>query len=623
MTSPAAEPSTGPRVSGRVWAFRVFLVLALALVLVVARAGLDLGTGAPTPIDPTVLSIATQLALPATPSATAGFVSTTAPLPTRATLSGMILYSARSAAYSHLWAIAQGDPAPILLTDGEFDDREPAISPDGRQVAFASNREGGWDLYLLDLPTGEVRQVTRTAAFEGNPTWSPDGVWLAYESYGGDDLDIWVLRVDGSEPPIQLTDAPSMDASPTWDPGGRRVAFISDRDGLPDVFAANLDDPNERYLNLTRTPLVAEADPAFSPDGASIAYSGRGNGLDLIYVSATEGANDLREVGLGRNPEWSPKGDAIGATLPSAQSSHFVLYPLVATDVTSVGFPAIQGILDLAWGPGTPPEGAAWLPPTSSAVAATTADPAARVALARLGGVNAPSAMLSELVDEAFVGLRARAARDIGWDILGTLEYAFVGVNAPLPPGFAFNDWLYTGRGFALDSRGLSSGLLEVVREDYGGETYWRVFVKASPQDGSIGEPLRVRSWDFTTRYTGDPTTYDRGGSLKATLPHGYYYDLTQLAADFGFERVPAMSNWRTYFPGARYSEFARTDGLTWLQAMLQIYPPEAIVTPTPYRTPTATPTRTPIPTATAWWWRWILTATAQAQPTSTDTPSP
>jgi hypothetical protein len=203
------------------------------------------------------------------------------------------------------------------------------------------------------------------------------------------------------------------------------------------------------------------------------------------------------------------------------------------------------------------------------------------------------------------------------------LEYAFVGINAPLPPGFAYNDWLYTGRGFALDSRALASGLLEVVREDFGAETFWRVYVKASPQDGSVGEPLRVRSWDFSTRYTGDPTTYDRGGSLKAALPEGYYVDLTQLAADFGFERVPAMSNWRTYFQGARYNEFARTDGLTWLEAMMEVYPPEAIVTPTAYQTPTSTPTRTPIPTPTPWWWRWILTATAAALPTATHTPTP
>jgi TolB protein len=100
-------------------------------------------------------------------------------------------------------------------------------------------------------------------------------------------------------------------------------------------------------------------------------------------------------------------------------------------------------------------------------------------------------------------------------------------------------------------------------------------------------------------------------------LPTGYYVDFTELAEDAGFHRLPAMANWRTYYPGARFSEFAHTDGLPWLEAMLLIYPPEAIITPTPFRTPTTTPTLTRVPTATPWWWRWLT-----PQPTRTPTPT-
>ena len=605
------------------------MALAVVAIALIAWAGLETGVAPAAPVDPTLLALATMLAQPATPSATAdALAAPNDPLPTRTTLSGTLIYSAREGGRSHLWAISQGDPAPVRLTSGDFDDREPAVSPDGRWVAFASDRNGGWDLYLLDLVSGEVRQLTQTASFEGQPTWSPDGIWLAYEYYAGEDLDIRILPVDGSEDPIQLTDAPSMDSSPSWDPAGHRIAFISDRDGLPDVFLANLQDPDERYLNLTETPLISEADPAFSPDGSSLAYSGRGNGLDFIYVTSLGApGREGREIGLGRNPEWSPRGEVLGAVLPSAQTSHFLVYPLVSADLGSIGFSSIRGIQGLAWsGGGLPADLSGWPPgdvPPHPGVVPISSTTGERVALARLAGVDAPSPMLSDLIDETFLELQARSAREIGWDVLARLENAVVGINAPMPPGFAYNDWLYTGRAFALDQAALSSGLVEVVREDYGAETYWRLYLKVTPQDGSLGEPIRVRSWDFSSRYTGDPTTYDRGGSLKQALPDGYYVDFTQLAADYGFERVSAMSNWRTYFQAARYNEFARTDGMTWLEAMRQIYPEEAIVTPTPYRTPTSTPTRTPRPTLTPWWWRWILTATALAQPTSTSTQTP
>ena len=193
----------------------------------------------------------------------------------------------------------------------------------------------------------------------------------------------------------------------------------------------------------------------------------------------------------------------------------------------------------------------------------------------------------------------------MGWDFLGNLGYAFVGINDPLPPGFAYNDWLYTGRAFAFSQAAFQAGWVEVVREDFGAQTYWRVFVRASRQDGSQGVPLRQHPWDFSTRYLGDPVTYDQGGSVKEQIPQGFYVDFTMLAADYGFERLPALHNWRTYFPAARFDEFAQIQDLDWESAMLEIYPRAAIVTPTPYQTPTTTPTNTPRPTPTPWWWRW------------------
>ncbi len=279
----------------------------------------------------------------------------------------------------------------------------------------------------------------------------------------------------------------------------------------------------------------------------------------------------------GDSPTWSPDGATILGILPSPAGSSVVAYAPGGQATIPFGFSIDGPISSLAWtSAGLPGEAyAAGLDP-SGAIAAATETPSAssiRLDLASLPGVAAPRALLVGGAASAFEGLYARVARDSGWDFLSVLDNAFVGLNDPLPPGFAFEDWLYTGRAFAFAQAAYNAGWVEVVREDFGGETYWRIFVRANRQDGSQGEPLRLRPWDYSVRYTGDPAAYDAGGGLRGTTPSGYYVDFTQLAADQGFRRLPAMANWRTFFPGARFSEFARTDGLTWMDAMLQIYP--------------------------------------------------
>ena len=84
-------------------------------------------------------------------------------------------------------------------------------------------------------------------------------------------------------------------------------------------------------------------------------------------------------------------------------------------------------------------------------------------------------------------------------------------------------------------------------------------------------------------------------------------------AAQYGWHRLPALTNWRTYYAGARYNELAYTEGLDWRAAMLQLYPPEVLVTPTVVIPPTRTPTRTPM-----WWQTPTPTRTPTFRPTNT-----
>jgi hypothetical protein len=217
------------------------------------------------------------------------------------------------------------------------------------------------------------------------------------------------------------------------------------------------------------------------------------------------------------------------------------------------------------------------------------------------------------MVDESFQSLRSRIASEAGWDFLSTLENAYVPLTAPLDPGMG-NDWLYTGRAFTLDTLPMNAGWLVAMREDYGAETYWRIYLKALPQDGSAGMPLHDLPWDFDARLNGDTTTYEQGGEKAAAIPTGYWIDFTERALVYGWERLPALPTWRDSIPAARFNEFAATGGKDWQTAMLELYPLEVMITPSPVFPPTRTPTAT---------LRWYVSPTPTAIPTARPTFTP
>jgi TolB protein len=627
MADPSSSPSEPPPpTSGtragflRRWAFRTFLLLIIlalgGLGWAVAHLGPVTSTPGPETAGPAEVGTATSSPEP-------GVIPLALPAATRQTAEGMLVFASRNAGHTHLWVLVPGDPAPVQLTFGDWDDRDPAVSPDGGRVAFASRREGGWDLFVLDLTTGGVQRLTDAGGYAGHPTWSPDGQWIAYEGYQNGDFDIWIHPTGGGQPDIRLSH-PGMDISPAWDPlSGRRIAFVSDADGLPDIFLADLDDPDDRFANLTRSRGPAYSDPTFSPDGTRLAYTRRQDGLRTILVHHLASPEKAAQaLGPGEEAVWSPDGGVLLAVLVSPTQEQVIGYSMTQAEMLPAGLALTGNVSSLDWSDA----GVSSLPvaPSGGAAVVTTRELAqgARLTLVDLQGISAPRPSLVQGVELDFGDLRLRIADASGWDFLDTLQNAFVGMNDPLPPGFSHEDWLYTGRAFAFNAAAYQAGWAEVVREDFGGETYWRVYVRASRQDGSLGEPLRARPWNFESRYLGTPSVYDSGGTPKPQAPTGYYVDFTELAEDAGFHRLPAMTNWRTFYPGARFNEFAHTDGLSWLDAMLLVYPPEAIVTPTPFRTPTTTPTLTRVPTATPWWWRW-LTPQPTRTPTATRTATP
>jgi TolB protein len=553
---------------------------------------------------------------------------------------GLIVLGLQEGAYSRLFAYHPESLPLTRLTYGPWDDLMPAISPDGTRLAFSSNRNGYWNLYVMELSSGEVFQITDSQDYEGAPSWSPDGLWLAYESYsvesqGG--LDIFVRSIEGGDS-IRLTEDPAADYSPSWSSQGRSIAFVSNRSGDPEIWLADLDQAGEdRFLNISQSLQSWESHPAWSPDGSKLAWVANENGYRSLYVwdssAATESSYIPLYIGSGDWPVWSPDANTILSAISAPNQSYLTAYP---SDSPGLVLPAMRlpgEITGMSYGktgltsPLAPAYQEAvraeptplWLPVLTS----LPDIPQGRGHVVPLEDVEAPQPYLHDMVDESFQALRNQIAQVSGWDFLYNLESAYTPLTASLAPGLE-EDWLYTGRAFTFTTLPINAGWLAIVREDFGPHTYWRVYVHARFQDGSAGMPMHTPPWDFTARYSGSTGDYERGGALAPSVPPGYWIDFTRLAASYGWERVPALSLWGASYSAARFNEFVHSGGLDWHTAMLELYPPEVLITPTAivpptrtltptnywYKSPTPSLTPTPRPTLTP------------LAPTSTPTPS-
>ncbi len=567
-----------------------------------------------------ILSTPTETPLPARevsePEETVTFVPTPSPLsPEEASSFGIAYLSYYEGLHSRLFAFSLGEGRKIRLTSGEWDDITPALHPNGRSLAFASNRSGNWDLYVMNLENGEISRLTNTPEYDASPSWSPDGLWLAYESYVSDgsegNLEIFIRPVDGSQPPIRLTNDPAADHSPAWSPQGRKIAFVSTRDNNADIWIADLDQVDQRYQNISRSLDAVDAHPAWSPDGNKLVWSSAPlNGIQTLRVWNAD-TPEVRPAWLngGDWAVWSSDGNALLVSLREPNRNYLTGYrfgeqslilPLVdlggeATGLTWGRNASSLEQLDRIFSEQQTPT-PLWAPAFES----SSALPGGRVSVVALGGVEAPHAMLQDGVDESFHALRTAVAQMTGWDFLASLEQAFLPLTSPLNPGM-IEDWLYTGRAFRFNTAPASAGWLVIMREDFGALTYWRVYLRARFQDGRQGAPLKDVPWDLIARHSGDPIAYEQGGRLMANPPPGYWVDFTRLAIAYGWERLSALSSWRMAFSSVRYNEYVLKEGRDWLSAMLEIYPKAALDTPTPVSSPTmtATPTQTPTPSPT------------------------
>lgn len=512
---------------------------------------------------------------------------------------GALVLSIREGTDIHLFAyqpflenIEEGtyNALPLTrITSGNQQDITPAISPDSTKIAFSSNREGFWDLYILDLISGETRKFTDTRTYDGNPTWSPDGQWLAYESYNINNLDIYIQDINQTQGPIPLTNHPAADYAPNWSGQGRRISYISTRNGVQEVWYADLDSvEKEKSVRVRNLPGVSVKHPTWTTDGRYLTWSivtEEGN-HSLVTWDADRPNLDPILAGTGDWPLWAGTGEVLYALIETPYDTFLTAYPGLKYDL-QVMMPAVKlpgPVAGFSWAKGIllpTPADAAQINPTPLWNPALLQDENSKIIkkdLFQLQDLNAPYPQLNQDAVSSFTSLRQETRDLSGWDFLSTLENVYLPLTEPIDLGVNQN-WLYTGRGLSVNDIPRLANWLIMVREDYGTQTFWRLYIRANVQNGSQGLPLQNYFWDFNARYSSSNLNYENGGAISNSIPEGYWIDFTQLAAAFGWERFPAQSHWQYSESAARYQYFAFRQGLSLRSALLELYSPQAIQT--------------------------------------------
>jgi Tol biopolymer transport system component len=227
-----------------------------------------------------------------------------------------------------IWTVGPDGSEPVNLTaDSPRVDAVPNYSADGQRIAFMSNRitaqnpSGDFELFVMGADGSDLKQLTANRLDDEEPTWSPDGRWLAFSRdfdpvQGKTDMDVFKVRLDGTGERNLTRSRGVDDLQPEWSPSGRRIAFASERAGRKNLDIYTMRPDGTRWRRLTHSPKGGHEHPSYSPDGRQIAFNTNRDKKFEIYKMRWDGRREIRLTVTTGNygnalPDWSPDGTRI------------------------------------------------------------------------------------------------------------------------------------------------------------------------------------------------------------------------------------------------------------------------------------------------------------------------
>jgi Tol biopolymer transport system component len=244
-------------------------------------------------------------------------------------------------------------PDPTPETPDEWQDIEPAWSPDGTRIAFVSNRvteskpDPDYEIFVMDADGSDVTQVTFAQAPDpwttyssSNPTWSPDGTQLAFSGYRQfSTSEIFVVPADGSGTERRVTNPADFADKwePDWSPDGSKILFVAGFGEFGQDLRTIAPDGSGETDLTPGTEETSERNGVWSPDGSRIAFrTNRDGGIypnpnAEIYVMEYPSGVLSRVTdhpAIDESPAWSPDGTEIAFT--SLRANNYDLYVTAA-----------------------------------------------------------------------------------------------------------------------------------------------------------------------------------------------------------------------------------------------------------------------------------------------------
>lgn len=271
---------------------------------------------------------------------TAASVAAVTPSPAAAAVpahNGALAFTSTQNGARHIFLQTGSGPVDLTGTSSPATETQPRFSPDGREILFTRYAVGlrNTEIFVMDAAGHGRTQLTNTGQGNSDAVWSPDGTHIAFVSErNGGEANIFIMKTDGTGL-TQITHDAAGKSQLAWSPRGDRIAFVREpaRGGDREIYSIK---PNGSSLtDLSGDPTHDDINPAFSPDGRTIVYSGPLHpnrdsvAGDLWMMDATGGnvrplEHETNGYSDGAYPAWSPDGTTIAFTANNGSGYYHV-----------------------------------------------------------------------------------------------------------------------------------------------------------------------------------------------------------------------------------------------------------------------------------------------------------